>query len=119
QVIEDALHRRFDPEFINRIDRVLTFARIGTDQLEQLLRIELDKLSQRLGRLGRLLAVEDSARAWLCRDHDIRFGARALARCVRTELEPAIAGHLLANPETRHLICTYERGSLRVRGAGA
>lgn len=115
RLLEQALHRRFEPEFINRIDRVLNFARIDADQLGGLLGIELDKLNRRLGRHGCSLELQDSARSWLCRGHDIRFGARALSRRVRTELEPAIAECLLVNPTASRLTCTCERGRLHVR----
>jgi len=79
-----------------------------------LLNIELDKLSQRLGRQGRSLQVDQSARAWLCREHDIRFGARALARRIRTELEPAIAERLLVQPDLLRLSCTAKDGHLLI-----
>ncbi len=95
---ERALTRSFDPEFLNRIDRVLDFQSLDDDWLQALLEIELSKLNQRLGRQGRSLWLEESAVQWLCRAHDARYGARALARRVRTELEPAIADCLLRDP---------------------
>lgn len=113
-LLEQALHRHFDPEFLNRIDRVLSFERIEDEWLEALLEIELGKLNQRLGRQGRSLHVEPSARVWLCRDHDIRFGARALARRVRTELEPVIAERLLAEPTITELYCICHCGRLQI-----
>ena len=48
--LERALHRRFDPEFINRVDRVLPFQRLDAAWLDTLLDIELGKLNQRLAR---------------------------------------------------------------------
>ncbi|MFC3940791.1 AAA family ATPase [Pseudomonas gingeri] len=95
QVLERALHSRFEPEFLNRIDRILVFERIEGRWLEALLDIELGKLNKRLGP-HRSLSLDDAGRAWLCRGHDPRFGARALVRRVRVELEPAIADYLLA-----------------------
>src|SRR5690606_27053085 len=74
QVIESALHQRFDPEFINRIDRVLTFARINADQLGRLLEIELDKLNQRLARHAACLVVDASVHRHFAASHDPRFG---------------------------------------------
>lgn len=95
---ERALTRRFDPEFLNRIDRILDFQSLDDDWLEALLEIELSKLNQRLGRQDRSLWLEEGAVQWLCRGHDARYGARALTRRVRTELEPAIADCLLRDP---------------------
>jgi ATP-dependent Clp protease ATP-binding subunit ClpA len=100
-VLEDALHAHFEPEFLNRIDRILTFQPIDAQWLEALLEVELDKLNQRLAVHQRSLIVDAQARAWLCRQHDVRFGARALGRRLRVELEPAIAECLLHNDAQR------------------
>jgi ATP-dependent Clp protease ATP-binding subunit ClpA len=114
QLLEQALHRHFEPEFLNRIDRILTYARIDDDQLDRLLTLELARLNRRLSRQGRLLYLDESARAWLCRGHDVRFGARGLARHLRTRLEPAIADCLLAEPAAQRLLARCEEGRLRV-----
>ncbi|MFI7868612.1 AAA family ATPase [Ectopseudomonas khazarica] len=113
-LLEQVLHQRFEPEWLNRIDRILVFERVDERWLDALLEIELDKLGQRLARQGRSLHLEPSARAWLCREHDVRFGARALARRIRTELEPAIADCLLADPSTARLLCTCDHDRLQV-----
>ncbi|KAF1033222.1 MAG: ATP-dependent Clp protease ATP-binding subunit ClpC [Pseudomonas sp.] len=97
-VLEDALHGHFEPEFLNRIDRILMFEAIDHHWLDALLDVELAKLNTRLAAQQRSLVVDDSARAWLCRHHDARFGARALGRRLRVELEPAIAECLLDEP---------------------
>ncbi len=57
-MVEAALHRHFEPEFLNRIDRIRAFERLGGERLPDLLAIELDKLNQRLGRHGRRLEAE-------------------------------------------------------------
>ncbi len=97
-VLEDALHGHFEPEFLNRIDRILMFEPIDSQWLDALLEVELGKLNQRLAAQQRWLSVDEPARAWLCRQHDARFGARALGRRLRVELEPAIAECVLRDP---------------------
>ncbi|MCU1775590.1 AAA family ATPase [Pseudomonas sp. 14P_5.3_Bac1] len=97
-VLEEALHGHFEPEFLNRIDRILMFEPLDKRWLDALLDVELEKLNQRLAAHQRSLSMDASARAWLCRQHDARFGARALGRRVRVELEPAIAECLLRDP---------------------
>lgn len=97
-VLEEALHGHFEPEFLNRIDRILLFDPIDSHWLEALLEVELGKLNQRLAAQQRWLSVDEPARAWLCRQHDARFGARALGRRLRVELEPAIAECVLRDP---------------------
>lgn len=114
QFVERALHRHFEPEFLNRIDRILGFQHIEEEWLEALLEIELSKLNQRLIKQGRVLLLDESALDLLCREHDVRFGARAMARRLRTELEPAIADCLLADPGITRLLARVDGGQLRV-----
>ncbi|MBK3507202.1 AAA family ATPase [Pseudomonas sp. MF6747] len=113
-VLEEALHGHFEPEFLNRIDRILMFEPLDRHWLDALLDVELEKLNQRLAAHQRSLSVDASARAWLCRQHDARFGARALGRRVRVELEPAIAECLLRDPAVQGMRVTVRGEQLDV-----
>lgn len=113
-VLEEALHGHFEPEFLNRIDRILMFEPLDRRWLDALLDVELEKLNQRLAAHQRSLSVDASARAWLCRQHDARFGARALGRRVRVELEPAIAECLLRDPAVQGMRATVRGEQLDV-----
>ncbi|GHU42339.1 ATP-dependent protease ATP-binding subunit-like protein AmiB [Betaproteobacteria bacterium] len=115
-LLEEALHRHFEPEFLNRIDRILSYKRIDDDRLERLLEIELEKLNTRLALQGKNLTVHPSARKILCTGHDVRFGARDLARKVRVHLEPAVASYLLNTPEACNLVAVAapEGGAIKV-----
>ncbi|BCD86395.1 ATP-dependent protease ATP-binding subunit-like protein AmiB [Pseudomonas solani] len=119
RVLEAALHRHFDPEFLNRLDRVVCFERIGEDHLEALLDIELARLNQRLARQGRTLVLQEGARELLCLGHDPRYGARDLGRRVRVLLEPALAECLLASPGATRLVAGCCEGGLRVSAGEA
>jgi ATP-dependent Clp protease ATP-binding subunit ClpA len=114
-LLERALHRRFDPEFINRIDRVLSFERIGGEQLDRLLTIELEKLAQRLARKGVQLQAEASLIDYFRASHDPRFGARHLVRQLRRELEPKLAACLLGHPQCSQLRARAQAGELEVK----
>lgn len=102
-VMEQALHQQFDPEFLNRIDRILQYQPVDQHWLNALTDIELDKLNQRLRKQGRQLSVDASTRALLRRQHNVRFGARDLARKFRTQLEPVLARFILEHPEQHQL----------------
>ncbi|SDI69058.1 AAA family ATPase [Pseudomonas panipatensis] len=115
RVLEEALHGHFEPEFLNRIDRILAFERIDGDWLQSLLDIELDKLNQRLGRRGRSLELNDAARFFLCSGHDARFGARDLVRRMRRVLEPVVADFLLEQPTACRLLADCVGGALELR----
>lgn len=102
-IIEKVMHRKFDPEFLNRIDRTLHYQAVQDDALPRLVEIELAKLNQRLQHQKRTVHLTDAAKAYFYQGHDIRFGARHLARKMRTELEPIIAVYFLQHPEQTRL----------------
>lgn len=79
-IIEKVMQRKFDPEFLNRIDRTLHYKAVQDDALPRLVEIELNKLNQRLANQKRSVVLTDSAKAYFYKDHDIRFGARHLAK---------------------------------------
>ena len=106
-VIEKVMQRKFDPEFINRIDRVLHFQAVGSDALPHLVDIELEKLNQRLQHQKRQVILTDTAKAYFYQGHDIRYGARHLGRKIRTELEPILAIYFLEHPDQPRLILDY------------
>ncbi|WP_353143956.1 AAA family ATPase [Acinetobacter pragensis] len=112
RIIEKVMQRKFDPEFINRIDRTLHYRPVQNDALPMLVEIELEKLNQRLRHQKRSLSLTESAKAHFCQDHDIRYGARHLARKMRTELEPILAVYFLNHPDQQHLQIDASEGAL-------
>ena len=98
-IIEKVMQRKFDPEFINRIDRVLHYQTVTDNALPRLVEIELQKLNQRLHHQQRQVLLTDAAKAYFYQAHDIRYGARHLGRKMRTELEPILAYAFLNQPE--------------------
>ena len=96
---DNALRRHFDPEFLNRIDQILTFNRLTDSWLDALLDIELAGLNRRLSKKHAELSVSPELRAELCRGYDARYGAREMLRAFRQRLEPAVARALLAYPD--------------------
>ncbi|WP_312308057.1 AAA family ATPase [Acinetobacter variabilis] len=107
QIIKKVMQRKFDPEFLNWIDRTLHYQAIQNDVLPRLVEIELDKLNQRLQHQKRQIHLTDAAKAHFYQGHDIRYGARHLGRKIRTELEPILAIYFLNPPEQLqlHLDC--------------
>ena len=96
---DKALRRHFDPEFLNRIDQILTFNNLADNWLDALLDIELASLNKRLARKYAELTLSPALRTELCRGYDSRYGAREMLRAFRQRLEPAVARALLAFPE--------------------
>ena len=117
RIIEKVMQRKFDPEFLNRIDRALHYQPVQNDTLPRLVEIELEKLNQRLQHQKRNLSLTESAKAHFCQGHDIRYGARHLARRMRTELEPILAVYFLNYPEQATLQIDCSNRQLKVKSS--
>lgn len=117
RLIEKVLHRQFDPEFLNRIDRTLHYQPVQENALPRLVEIEMEKLNQRLQHQKRQVELSAAAQAHFYQGHDIRFGARHLARKIRTELEPVLAAYFLQHPEQLGVQIDYQQGRLQVIAA--
>lgn len=107
-LVEAALGERFEPEFLNRVDRIHHFNGLEPSWLERLLEIELDRLNRRLERHHAVLSLEDPVRSALCRRLDPRYGARDLIRRLRDDLQPPLAAALFQYPESRRFIARQE-----------
>ena len=103
EITTRALHQKFDPEFLNRIERILHYDAVAENFAPSLIQLELKKLNQRLNKQRRTVSLSDAVIAFLSRDHDIRFGARGLSRRFRTVLEPKLARFLMQHPNAEHL----------------
>ncbi|OAL77338.1 AAA family ATPase [Acinetobacter sp. SFB] len=114
-IIEKVMLKKFDPEFLNRIDRTLHYQAVQDNALPKLVDIELEKLNQRLQHQKRVVVLTDAAKAHFYKDHDIRFGARHLARKMRTELEPILAIYFLNYPGKNQLTVNFDNGQLMIQ----
>ena len=98
-VIQKALNKRFAPEFINRIDEIITFDPLSQEAIARIVDIELSALSQRVQTIGFQLDVDQEARAFIAsHGYDAQYGARPLKRAIQTYLEDLLSERLVANP---------------------
>jgi ATP-dependent Clp protease ATP-binding subunit ClpC len=97
-----AAKQAFLPEFLNRIDEVVTFKALGGDQVERIARLIVDRVAQRLHQERRItLTVDDALVAKLAADgFDEEFGARPLQRHVRRTLERELTRAILSGSLT-------------------
>jgi len=92
----EALRGAFRPEFLNRIDEILIFHRLGPAQLAQIVGIQLDHLRRRLADRKIALAVTDRAREFLAREgYDPMLGARPLKRALQRLVQNPLARRIL------------------------
>ncbi|MFL5713896.1 MAG: ATP-dependent chaperone ClpB [Chloroflexota bacterium] len=91
------VHEHFKPEFLNRLDDVVVFASLGTDELTRIVDIQVAALARRLRSRRLTLTVTDAARQWLALNgFDPVYGARPLRRLVQTAIGDTLARSLLA-----------------------
>lgn len=114
RIIEKVMQRKFDPEFLNRIDRSLHYQAVSADALPQLVEIELEKLNHRLQHQQRQVELTAAAKAYFYQGHDIRYGARHLGRKIRTELEPILALYFFKYPEKSEMCLDYSADQLNL-----
>ena len=99
EVTRQFLLKKFDPEFLHRIDRILHYNKIESDVLNQLIDLELSKLNLRLKKQGRSLSLTPLAKTQLIQDVELNYGARGLSRKFRTLIEPVIADFFMEMPD--------------------
>ena len=91
------LRHSFRPEFLNRVDGVIVFHALSRDQIKQIVDLEVNKVSERLGEHGMQLHLSEAAREYLAgKGYDPALGARPLRRVVQSEVEDALSEGLLA-----------------------
>jgi ATP-dependent Clp protease ATP-binding subunit ClpB len=95
--VQDLVRQAFKPEFVNRLDDIVVFAPLTTDDLGQIVSLYVDRLARRLADRRLELAVTPDARAWLAeRGYDPIYGARPLRRLMQHEIDDKLARALIA-----------------------
>jgi ATP-dependent Clp protease ATP-binding subunit ClpB len=96
-LVMDQVRRHFRPEFLNRIDEIILFKRLGRGEMDNIVRIQLKRVEKLLADRRMTLALDDAALHWLAeRGYDPVYGARPLKRVIQKELVDPIARKLLA-----------------------
>jgi ATP-dependent Clp protease ATP-binding subunit ClpB len=91
------VQRHFKPEFLNRLDDVVVFHALSTEELTSIVDIQLDRLSARLAQRRLTLDVTVAARDWLALNgFDAVYGARPLRRLVSSAIGDQLAKGLLS-----------------------
>lgn len=113
-IVDRAIRQRFDPEFINRIERRLLFNYLPKYQLGALIDREMVKLNQRLATKGAALTLADTAKAQLASLYSEEYGARNLTHHIRTQLLPLVARALLAKPKQNTFTLNWASGQFTI-----
>jgi ATP-dependent Clp protease ATP-binding subunit ClpC len=116
----EAVERFFRPEFLNRIDQVVTFTALGAQHIASIARLQLERVLSRDGFVRRLtfLNVSEEALDHLARiGHDEAMGARALKRGIERALTAPIAQQLASSSAGQPMLLdvSFEQGALRTQ----
>jgi ATP-dependent Clp protease ATP-binding subunit ClpB len=94
--VQEEVRRAFKPEFVNRLDDIVVFSTLSSDDLGQIVEITVDRLQKRLSERRLELAVTPAARLWLADNgYDPTYGARPLRRLMQKEIDDKLAQALL------------------------
>ena len=97
-VIEGALKKTFAPEFLNRIDDIVIFNSLEKENIAEIVEIELEKLFNRVTKLGYNLTLTKEAKAFICdKGFDKKYGARPLNRAIQKYIEDLLAEQVVSN----------------------
>ena len=110
------LKSMFKPEFLNRVDEIITFNPLSADQIGAILRIQLARLQARLAARKVQLELSDAAFNELAQSGcDIAYGARPLKRAIQRELENPLARYMLSTPmdENATICADFKNGEMQ------
>jgi ATP-dependent Clp protease ATP-binding subunit ClpC len=108
-VIQNALKKKFSPEFLNRIDDVVIFNNLDKNHLTKIIQLELGALQNRVKELGYSLSLSKKAITFLIdKGYDKQYGARPLARAIQRYVEDAMAGEILKKSLTNGSKVTFD-----------
>lgn len=104
QMLLKALQKTFPPEFLNRIDSVITFQPLTRDALARIVNIEVALLQERLRKTGHQLVLTPEVTMQLTeKAYDPQNGARPVKRAIQTYLEDPLTDVLLAHPQQKRI----------------
>lgn len=113
-IIEPALKAAFDPEFLNRIERLMLFNPLQLNQLDNIIAIEITKLNARLKTKNAQVSLDKSANEALKGFYNTEYGARNLSQNLRVKIYPLIAKALLNNEQQTDFCIEHDGQQFRI-----
>ncbi len=95
-IIQKSLQKQFAPEFLNRLDEIITFDQLDLEAIKQIVNLELEKVIARIETKGYHLVVSDEAKEFVAtKGYDVQFGARPLKRAIQNYIEDDVCELLM------------------------
>jgi ATP-dependent Clp protease ATP-binding subunit ClpB len=118
--VMDLVRRSFRPEFLNRLDEIILFNRLGRKEMKRIVDIQLKHLQQLLAERKIVLEVDEKAKTWLANTgYDPVYGARPLKRVIQRALQNPLANMLLSGAikDGDTVTVTVQDGQLAINGS--
>ena len=118
-VIQKALNKTFAPEFLNRLDEIITFDQLSLDAITSIVDIELQELRKRIESIGYQLEIDNDSKQFIAsKGYDPQYGARPLKRAIQNfvedELSELIISDQLQKGDTIHISLKKEENKLNI-----
>lgn len=111
-IIKKSLEKTFAPEFLNRLDEIVTFDQLSKSSIRQIVDLELTGLLKRTKELGYEVTLTEAAKDFLAeKGYDVQYGARPLKRAIQHYVEDKLADLLLDFENTSHKIVFEKEGT--------
>ena len=96
-IIQKSLSKQFAPEFLNRLDEIITFDQLDLEAIKKIINIELKGLFKRVHELGYEMEITDEAKEFVAtKGYDVQFGARPLKRAIQNHIEDGLSELILS-----------------------
>ncbi len=92
QIVQKALSKQFSPEFLNRLDEIITFDQLDLTAIQRIIDVELKGLYRRITDMGYTIQLTDAAKDFVAsKGYDVQFGARPLKRAIQNYIEDGLS----------------------------
>lgn len=97
-IIQKSLSKQFSPEFLNRLDEIVTFDQLDLEAIKKITDIEIIGMLKRVETLGYKVEISDKAKEFVAsKGYDVQFGARPLKRSIQTYIEDGLSELIINN----------------------
>ncbi len=97
-IVQKALSKQFSPEFLNRLDEIITFDQLDLEAIKRIIDVELKGLYKRISEMGYHIQLTDAAKEFVAnKGYDVQFGARPLKRAIQNYIEDGICELILTD----------------------
>ena len=91
-IVQKALSKQFSPEFLNRLDEIITFDQLDLEAIKRIIDVELKGLYKRIEQIGYKINLTDEAKEFAAtKGYDVQYGARPLKRAIQNYIEDGIS----------------------------